>query len=773
MKKLDKVHFSTHARIKDVLGRDLINNDNVAIIELIKNSRDAGSKSVSISFFNAEAEESPFSQLIIQDSGSGMNIDDIKYKWLNIAYSDKRLANVYRSVPYAGNKGIGRFSCDRLGETLELFTRVRNGDLIYVEIDWADFEIDDRDKKVSDIRLSAYRLTDSEFASQTGIEKLKNGTILIIKSLRSTWDIKKLRGLRKELERFAIDRERRFKVYLNALDYKDEKDLNGLVENKIFDKLDFRTTSIHSSIDKYGKKIKITLKHNANEVFTLIEKNPFGLLSNIDVALYYLNQPAKAYFKRETGYSVKDFGSVFLFLNGFRVTPYGEPGNDWLSIDFRKAQGFKRLLGTRDIVGFVEITDKKYLFKATSSREGLVSNDAYNQLVSNQLQVTSSLDSTRLYGYVQNLLRKHQRFVVEGLDWDRIKRVLSQEGEDLELTKYEFQNRDKNILESLASIIHLNSIKENIFKVTFNKKYLIQLAAKEISSYDVLLKDLKEKFKGLPISQLKPLDKKDIYKYIERQAKALKAKEATAIRLQKRIAKAEKTAEQLTSENLFLRAQSNEDLDDIINLHHQTIDYASTINTEIQNFRHEISEKIDTKTIKGFLDKIEYLNNKVLKISRLATHANFRMSSAKKKGELFTFIKKYLVTLSEHGITRDLEITDKIPEHFQLVRRFRPLELTMAIDNFLANAKKAEASRIQFGAKKEGSSFLITISDNGNGLSKDIEYPDSIFEKGVTTTKGSGLGLYFLKEIVTQDLEGEVSVVNRAKGRFTIGIKLK
>ena len=143
----ETVQFNAHARLKDIVGRGLINDDNVAIIELIKNSKDAESNSVHISFSHAK-EENDDSLLIIQDSGQGMSEKDIRDKWLNIAYSDKRNARRKSdNKAYAGSMGIGRFSCDRLGKKLELYTRREHRqDWLCLEIDWTKFEVDNKDK---------------------------------------------------------------------------------------------------------------------------------------------------------------------------------------------------------------------------------------------------------------------------------------------------------------------------------------------------------------------------------------------------------------------------------------------------------------------------------------------------------------------------------------------------------------------------------------------------------------------------------------------------
>ena len=53
----------------------------------------------------------------------------------------------------------------------------------------------------------------------------------------------------------------------------------------------------------------------------------------------YLNQSAKMTFARRVGLPSVQFGSVFLFRNGFRVYPIGEDGDDWFGMACRKQQG--------------------------------------------------------------------------------------------------------------------------------------------------------------------------------------------------------------------------------------------------------------------------------------------------------------------------------------------------------------------------------------------------------------------------------------------------
>ena len=89
MDSIASVSFSTHARLKDIIGRGLIYNDNIALIELIKNSKDADSHKVELEFHNAD-KFGLESKIIVRDFGLGMSLNDIKNKWLNMAYSAKK-----------------------------------------------------------------------------------------------------------------------------------------------------------------------------------------------------------------------------------------------------------------------------------------------------------------------------------------------------------------------------------------------------------------------------------------------------------------------------------------------------------------------------------------------------------------------------------------------------------------------------------------------------------------------------------------------------------
>ena len=135
----DNLQFRVSAELKNILGRDLITSPDIAILELVKNSYDAHASKVEITFDN--------DYLAIADNGKGMSKDDLNDKWLFVAYSAKSDGtedSSYRSRfkrHYAGAKGIGRMSCDRLARYLTLTTcSLSTNKTEILNIDWQTFE---------------------------------------------------------------------------------------------------------------------------------------------------------------------------------------------------------------------------------------------------------------------------------------------------------------------------------------------------------------------------------------------------------------------------------------------------------------------------------------------------------------------------------------------------------------------------------------------------------------------------------------------------------
>jgi len=192
---MSTLNFKTNIQLKSIIGKDLINDDNIAILELVKNSFDADAKKVVVQYLNLKNNDDKLietysdqtSRLIIKDNGLGMDLNDIQNKWLNIAYSEKKLNNRQHNRMMAGAKGVGRFSCDRLGEYLNLYAKKANSDkYILLKIDWKKFEVEDENKEIQSINLEFEYLNKDELINKN-IPLFEKGVLLEIIKLRSNW----------------------------------------------------------------------------------------------------------------------------------------------------------------------------------------------------------------------------------------------------------------------------------------------------------------------------------------------------------------------------------------------------------------------------------------------------------------------------------------------------------------------------------------------------------------------------------------------------------
>lgn len=414
----NSLQFKISSALKDLVGKDLITSDNVAIFELVKNSYDAYANHVVITFSK--------NKITIADNGKGMSLSDLKDKWLFLGFSAKKdgtedevndKQKSYRDKIrrfYAGAKGIGRFSCDRLGRLLTITTKTRDSLLAeQILVDWANFEVD---QKIEFDNVDVEHRTlnvGNVFPNQES-----HGTIIEIEELHdeeTPWTRKHILELKRSLQKlinpysetndFVIEiiceRERKmdFQKLQDGVGF-DRDIVNGPLKNSITEILKLKTTQIDVKIS--DGFVYTTLTDRGVDIYRIREHNiHFPLIKNATVSLSFLNRAAKYNFTRLMGIDSINFGSVFLFRNGFRILPFGETGDDSWGIDFRAQQGRARYLGSRDLMGRVDVTveDVNELKEASSRDSGLIDTP-----MSRQVKDLYKLCHKRLERYVVGVL---------------------------------------------------------------------------------------------------------------------------------------------------------------------------------------------------------------------------------------------------------------------------------------------------------------------------------------------------------------------------------
>lgn len=816
-----QLHFKTNVQLKSIIGKDLINDDNIAILELVKNSFDADAKKVTVKYLNLKNNDDntidsfsdKSSRLIIQDNGLGMSLDDIQNKWLNIAYSGKKNLKTQYKRRMAGAKGIGRFSCDRLGKYLNLYSKSFNNDkYIKLTIDWKKFEIDDKNIEIQSIPLNYEYLTTREFEN-LGFKAFDHGVLLEIIKLRSTWvystidrskfviwDVEKLVDLKKYLEKLINPNQafedNDFGIYLDAPEFiRENNELSesdkfiGLVENQIFDKLDFKSTSIEVETIDNGINLLTELKDKGQTIFWIKEKNIFYPdIKNVKATIYYLNPYAKAFFTRQTGIQSVNYGSIFLFINGFRIPPYGEVGNDWLGLDRRKAQGHSRYIGLRETVGHIEIWDDDNQFQIISSREGVVKNDSFHKLT----------DSEQNNSYFFKTFRRLERYVVDGLNWDsslydsknksdakKLKeienKIISGETVDGEL-RYRETNKTKQrrIYSTIHSIISAKSY--DVIELYINENLITQKVEEERKKsekeFEQLIQDFDNKKIDIEtltrILQNKAKENKELEKEIKEFSKystdeatskallnlqaykkivndqtlliqELKSKLEELEEEKKRVAKEVEDAQSETEkakkelletreQNLFLKNIKSQEFSDVLNLMHHIGISTGTIQNYIKGavFKLDNDLEFERNELKDIFSKLNYELNKIFSISKFATKANFKVETKDTKLDLVSFIEQYLINIIKPFLSKKVSLM--VYEHSidEFTTVFKPIELIIIIDNLINNSKKAIATKSSHNPEN----YSGKIEVNFNKIS-DSELQISFKDNGIGIPKSN------------------------------------
>lgn len=383
----DNLQFRVSAELKNILGRDLITSPDIAILELVKNSYDAHASKVEITFDD--------DYLSIADNGKGMSKDDLINEWLFVAYSaksdgteDKSYRNKFKRH-YAGAKGIGRMSCDRLAKNLVLTTRsAEENKTEILHVDWGTFELNKQTE------FDTINIPHETFDSiPTFPQSSPTGTILEFTNLHLSWTREDIKRLRKSLEKMInpfSGTDDNFQIEIIAPQMKEEDNkeeskhniVNGVIKNSIADILKLKTTQIESCI--HNGVIHTILSDRGTVMYEIEEANhTFSSLTSVSISLFFLNRAAKYNFTAKMGVEPINYGNVFLFRNGFRIFPFGEPDDDSWGVNKRLQQGYNRRISTRDLFGRVDVeTDDANLIKEVSSRDGgLIKTEASQQLM--------------------------------------------------------------------------------------------------------------------------------------------------------------------------------------------------------------------------------------------------------------------------------------------------------------------------------------------------------------------------------------------------------
>ena len=187
-----KIPFNVDANTARLIGRQNVAKLDGAIMELIKNAYDADATKCWL-YYEASSKS-----LILADNGCGMDESVILNNWMTIGRSSKTV--IHRSKNgrvQTGEKGIGRFALDRIGDWCEMLTMTAGKKLLW-QVHWDSFDFG---KSITDVTAD---LSETNDTIEQFLGNIKNhffvkclnedllesgtGTIFFIQSLRDEWN---------------------------------------------------------------------------------------------------------------------------------------------------------------------------------------------------------------------------------------------------------------------------------------------------------------------------------------------------------------------------------------------------------------------------------------------------------------------------------------------------------------------------------------------------------------------------------------------------------
>lgn len=413
--------FRPKARLIRTIGEELISNDIVAIIELVKNSYDANASIVVIDLSGEVAVTEVKNQknknitsrfirkegasISITDDGYGMNLNIIENAWMQPATNFKKdPSNKNQARRFTGEKGIGRFASAKLADKLHIITKQASENEIIVDFDWTLFSKESA--FLNEIKIDWFERSPELIK--------KSGTSLILNNITSIWDEDKIRELRIALSRLLspITPVEDFLIELRLP--KGMEDFSGLIERPdTINKPDYLIKGKiladgTPDILKYFSK-----KANKEEDITCIIKdfylkNPVKRVSeagefSFEFRVWNRENESLKLLANEIDRPIKnikadldELSGISIYRDNFRVLPYGNKNNDWLRLDKRRVNNPTMRLSNNQMIGYISIgLDSNPELKDQSNREGLVDNQSFEDLKEYVLLILNELEIRR------------------------------------------------------------------------------------------------------------------------------------------------------------------------------------------------------------------------------------------------------------------------------------------------------------------------------------------------------------------------------------------
>lgn len=495
--------FKPRARLLLQLGDQLIKNESIALLELAKNAYDADASMVKIIMHHPDSLENGY--MVIEDDGFGMTADVVENVWLEPGSNYKQEQFVlhkrtpkYNRLPI-GEKGIGRFGAHKLGNIIEMTTKSANSEEVYVKIDWTRFA---EHRYLEEIPIKIIVRDKPKYFTNG-----KTGTQIIISGFRKIWE----RGTAREVKRAITSLTSPFESvdsfapsfeipdkpewFDGILDWRGVRDYSlfqfeASIAGSVITDFSYKFTPWNTMNRLHEHSIGIadavvdnylSLRDDKDNIIDLGKYNIGtvrfkGYIFDLDTFVMRMGVSDKTGFKKY----LKTNGGIRVFRDKLRVYDYGEPENDWLSLDYRRFQQPTKAISNNLIVAAIDLNrNESSDLEEKTNREGFVSNDAYTAFknailhVIDLVEILRQTDKKKLketYGPtpktepVMSLLGEAQRYIDEKVVDNEVK---------TEIKKYlvkierDYQLVTDNLLKAAGAGLNMSVVVHEIEKIIY------------------------------------------------------------------------------------------------------------------------------------------------------------------------------------------------------------------------------------------------------------------------------------------------------------------
>lgn len=400
-----QISFKSRARLMPQIGDQLIKNESIALLELVKNAYDADAPDVWVEMWDIDKTDK--GKIIVKDNGDGMDLSIVENSWMEIGTDNKKnllddyILNDKKSalgrLPM-GEKGIGRFGVHKLGSKIVLITRMQGRKEVVVKIDWTSFE------KFDYLEQVPITVIEREPEYFTGQQK---GTYIEITELKNVWTRGKLRDVYRSImslqspfesiQSFNVVFETNHKEWLEGLLTVDRIKNDALffadvsIEgNEITElKYEFKPWKVLNKLkEKQVVRTHIEMcreeRENKKKILKKIDLGLFDIGKvRMKLMIFDLDNTILSYGvsdKKGLKEYLKNNGGIAVYRDNIRIYEYGDSGNDWLQLESKRINAPGTTLSSKITIGAIYLNrqDSGSLIEKTN-REGFVENEAFEE----------------------------------------------------------------------------------------------------------------------------------------------------------------------------------------------------------------------------------------------------------------------------------------------------------------------------------------------------------------------------------------------------------